>query len=71
MGELPGSEIKHLALLIWLHITTRISYQMHVNLMQIPAPIADTIYGTNLKLSNLVHLNIARMYQSTVEIYLF
>lgn len=39
--------------------------------MQIPAPIADTIYGTNLKLSNLVHLNIARMYQSTVEIYLF
>ncbi len=39
--------------------------------MQIPAPIADTIYGTNLKLSNLVHLNIAWLYHSTSEIYLF
>jgi len=44
---------------------------MYVNLMQISTHIADTNYGTNLKLSNLVHLNIARLYQSTAEIYLF
>lgn len=39
--------------------------------MQISTPIADTIYGTNLKLSNLDKLNIARLELSTAEIYLF
>lgn len=44
---------------------------MHVNLIQIPNPIADTIYGTNPKLSNLDKLNIARLELSTAEFYLF